>query len=78
MASTGAIYGADDNGQQSLALFDEGGDEDEDLVDLGEVIEMFRQMREEDHEELHRIASLRDGIRAALKRPAGSDAEGRT
>ena len=72
-----AIYGADEDGQQSLALFDEDGDEDDDLVDLGEAIEMFRQMREEDPEEFHRIATLRDGIRAARKRPAGSDAEGR-
>jgi hypothetical protein len=73
-----AIYGADegDGGQQSLALFDEGGDEDDDLVDLGETIEMFRQMREEDPHEFHRIASLRDGIRAARKRRAGSGAEG--
>jgi superfamily II DNA or RNA helicase len=71
-----AIYSADD-GQQSLALFDEDGDEDDDLVDLSEAIEMFRQLREEDHGEFHRIASLRDGIRAARTRLAGSDAEGR-
>jgi hypothetical protein len=40
-------------------------------VDLGEAIEMFRLMREEDPGEFHRIASLRDGIRAARRRPEG-------
>jgi hypothetical protein len=67
-----AIYGTDDGDQQALALFDEDEGEDEDLVDLGEAIEMFRLMREEDPYEFHRIASLRDGIRAARKRPAES------
>ncbi len=45
-------------------------------MDLGEAIEMFRQMREEDPHEFHRIASLRDGIRAARRRPVGSGDEG--
>lgn len=45
-----------------------------DLVDLGEALEMFRQMREEDPEEFERIAILRDGIRAA--RPAEGSSDG--
>ncbi len=71
-----AIYGAEDGGQQVLGLFgdqqvlglfDEGGPEEEELVDLGEAVEMFRQMREEDPDEFDRITSLRDGIRAARR-----------
>ncbi len=43
----------------------EGYEEDEeDLTDLGEAVEYFRQLRDEDPEEFERIASLRDGIRA--------------
>jgi len=70
-----AIYGTDNGDQQALALFDEDEGEDEDLVDLGEAIEMFRQIREEDPHEFQRIASLRDGIRTARKRLAGSGDE---
>jgi hypothetical protein len=41
----------------------EGYEEDkEDLADLGEAVELFRQLRD-DPEEFERIASLRDGIR---------------
>jgi superfamily II DNA/RNA helicase len=43
----------------------EGYEEDEeDLTDLGEAVELFRQLRDEDPEEFERIASLRAGIRA--------------
>jgi superfamily II DNA or RNA helicase len=72
-----AIYGTDDGDQQALALFDEDA-ENEDLVDLSEAIEMFRLMREEDPDEFNSIASLRDGIRAARRRPAGSAEEDTT
>jgi superfamily II DNA/RNA helicase/HKD family nuclease len=42
----------------------EGYEEDEeDFSDLGEAVELFRQLRDEDPEEYERIASLRDGIR---------------
>lgn len=79
-----AIYGASDGGQQELGLygdqqvlglFDEGVPEEEDLVDLGEAVEMFRQMREEDPDEFDRITSLRDGIRAARRDPLRSGHE---
>lgn len=45
---------------------DEGAFEgyEEDFTDLGEVVELFRLLREEDPEEFERISSLRDGIRA--------------
>ena len=46
----------------------EGYEEDEeDLSDLGEAVELFRQLRDEDPEEFGRIASLRDGIRAGKR-----------
>jgi len=46
----------------------EGYEEDEeDLTDLGEAVELFRQLRDEDPEEFERIASLRDGIRAGKR-----------
>lgn len=42
----------------------EGYEEDEeDFSDLGEAVELFRQLRDEDPKEFERIASLRDGIR---------------
>lgn len=42
-------------------------DDEEDLTDLGEAVELFRQLRDEDPEEFERIASLRDGIRAGKR-----------
>ena len=71
-----AIYGTDDGAQQILGLFDEGEEEEEELVDLGNAVEEFRLMREENPEEFHRIASLRDGIRAARKSPLPSESAG--
>jgi hypothetical protein len=62
-----AIYEAGGAGPEALSLFEEDAREDEDLVDLGEAVEMFRQMREEDPEEFERISTLRDGIRAARR-----------
>ena len=44
-------------------------EEEDSLDDLGEAVEMFRQLRDEDPEEYRRIAALRDGIRAA--KPSG-------
>lgn len=41
--------------------------DDEDFSDLGEAVELFRQLRDEDPEEFERIASLRDGIRAGKR-----------
>jgi hypothetical protein len=69
-----AIYEADGSGTEALFLFEEDAREDEDLVDLGEAIEMFRQMREEDPEEFERISTLRDGIRAARRSSASPGA----
>lgn len=46
----------------------EGYEEDEeDLTDLGEAVELFRQLRDEDPEEYERITSLRDGIRTGKR-----------
>jgi hypothetical protein len=65
-----AIYETDGAGTESLGLFDEDATEDEHLVDLGEALEMFRQLREENPEEFGRISHLRDGIRAARQASA--------
>jgi len=46
----------------------EGYEEDEeDFTDLGEAVELFRQLRDEDPEEFERIVSLRDGIRTGKR-----------
>lgn len=58
-------------GSGSLGHFEEE-EEGEELVDLAEAIEMFRQMREEEPDEYERITNLRDGIRAARRPDAGS------
>jgi hypothetical protein len=55
-----AIYGQDE------AHLSELEDEQESIVDLNEVIEMFLQLRDENPGEYERIAKLRDGIRSAL------------
>ena len=68
-----AIYETDGAGTESLGLFDDDATEDEDLVNLSEALEMFRQMREEDPEEFERIATLRDGIRAARRPPRSGE-----
>lgn len=65
-----AIYEADGDAGERLALLDEDSKGGEDLIDLGEAVEMFRQMRDERPEEFERITSLRDGIRAARRSPA--------
>ena len=69
-----AIYEADGGAEGRLALFDEDARRDEDLIDLGEAVELFRQMRDERPEEFERIISLRDGIRAA-RRPVADHSE---
>lgn len=54
-----AIYHGGESGSKAA-------EEDEDsLDDLGEAVEMLRQLRDENPDEFRRIASLRDGIRAA-------------
>ena len=53
-----AIYEKDE------AAFEGYEEDEEDFTDLGDAVEFFRQLREEDPEEFERIASLRDGIRA--------------
>lgn len=55
-----AIYEAE--GRQ-LSLFEESREE---MVDLNEAEEYFRNLRSKDPEEFERIAGLRDGIRSAL------------
>lgn len=47
------------------------GDGSEDFIDLGEAVEMFRQMRDERPEEFDEISALRDGIRSS--RNSGTD-----
>lgn len=55
-----AIYEQKNGGQ--LGLFEEDGEE---LLDLNEAEELLRQLRKDKPAEYERIASLRDGIRAA-------------
>jgi len=73
LAEDGDSASQDDS--EGLGLLEEEAEEDGDLVDLGEALEMFRQMREEDPEEFERIASLRDGIRAARRAGGPSGGE---
>ncbi len=70
-----AIYEADGDAGEKLALLDEDSKGDEELIDLGEAVEMFRQMRDERPEEFGRIVSLRDGIRAARRFPASAPSQ---
>lgn len=72
-----AIYEADTDAGEKLSLLGEAGRGDEGLIDLGEAVEMFRQMRDERPEEFERITSLRDGIRAARRSAALGDTDGR-
>ena len=58
-----AIY--EKNGNQ-LSLFEE----EEEFLDLNEAEEIMRQLRKENPREYERIASLRDGIRAARMGPS--------
>ncbi len=53
-----AIYQKDEGELSGLE------EDEEELVDLGDAVELFRQLREEDPEEFERIAALRDGIRS--------------
>jgi len=53
-----AIYEKDE------ATFEGYEEDEEDFTDLGDAVEHFRQLRQEDPEEFERIAALRDGIRA--------------
>ena len=58
-----AMYAIYEGDEAKLGAFEE--EEGGDVVDLGEAVEMFRQMREERPGEFERIAELRDGIRSA-------------
>ncbi len=75
-----AIYQADEGEAESIAqaegtdgLF---GDEPEGFVDLGEAVEMFRQMRDERPEEFDEIVALRDGIRSSRSLDEGGGGRG--
>ena len=70
-----AIYEADGDAGEKLALLDDDSRGDQELIDLGEAVEMFRQMRDERPEEFERLTSLRDGIRAARRSPTQDAAE---
>ncbi len=62
-----AMYAIYESDSEELGRIEaEGGEEDE-LVNLTEALELFRQMREDDPEEFSRIANLRDGIRTAKR-----------
>lgn len=62
-----AMYAIYESDSEELGRIEaEGGEEDE-LVNLTEALELFRQMREDDPEEFNRIANLRDGIRTAKR-----------
>jgi hypothetical protein len=59
-----AIYEKD--GGEFARMESENADEDE-LINLTEALELFRQMRDDDPDEFARISNLRDGIRAARR-----------
>jgi hypothetical protein len=62
-----AMYAIYESDSEELGRIEaEDGEEDE-LVNLTEALELFRQMREDDPEEFNRIAGLRDGIRTARR-----------
>jgi len=56
-----AMYAIYEKDEAAFEGYEEDG---EDFTDLGEAVELFRRLREEDPEEFERIAALRDGIRA--------------
>jgi superfamily II DNA/RNA helicase len=60
MLNEEAMYAIYEKDEARLAGLEE---DEEEFVDLGETVELFRQLREEDPEEFERIADLRDGIR---------------
>ena len=58
-----AMYAIYEKKGANLSLFE---DEEGEFVDLNEAEEILRQLRKDDPTEYERIASLRDGIRAAM------------
>jgi len=59
-----AIYAIYEKDIEKLGELEET---EEEIFDLNEAEEMFRQMRQENPEEFKRIANLRDGIRCGMK-----------
>lgn len=49
--------------QKDEAAFEGYEEDEEEFLDLGEAVELFRQLRDEDPETFERISNLRDGIR---------------
>lgn len=59
-----AMYAIYESDSGELGRIEAEGEED-DLVNLTEALELFRQMRDDNPEEFNRIANLRDGVRTA-------------
>lgn len=55
-----ALYAIYEKKGQQLDLFEEG----DDIIDLNEAEELFRQLRTENPDEFERIVNIRDGIRS--------------
>jgi len=65
--NTEAMYAIYEKDGGQIARMESGSGEEDELINLTEALELFRQMRDDDPVEFARIASLRDGIRTARR-----------